>query len=118
MRPNRLFMAGNGTPGIVGTHGDYQWLSRVDCDISTLLRLRPDVVVGKYLAVTRIDGGTLHLTDQEKGDGWSTPDAAKVFQGPPEYRDDWKVAYSPRLTSIHGPPNETHDECCAGFDEW
>jgi hypothetical protein len=117
-----LFMAENDTPGIVGSHGDYQWLSMVDCDISTLLRLCPDVVLGKYLAVTRIDGGTLRLTNQEIRDGWWTADAAKVFQGtswgPPEYRDDWKVAYSPRLTSIHGLPDETHDETCAGFDEW
>jgi hypothetical protein len=27
------------------------------------------------------------------------------------------VAYSPRMGSIHGLPNETHDECCEGHDE-
>ena len=46
----------------------------------------------------------------------------RVFQGtswgPPKYRDDWKVAYSPRIASIHGLPNETHNECCTGYDEW
>jgi hypothetical protein len=117
-----LFTAENGTPGIVGSNGEYQWLTIVERDISDLVRLCPDVVVDKYLAVTRIDGGTLRLSDQEKSDGWWTTDAGKVFQGtswaPPEYRDDWKVAYSPRIASIHGLPNETHDECCAGYNEW
>jgi hypothetical protein len=64
-----FFMAQNGTPGIVGTQGEYQWLSMVDCDISTLLRLCPAAVLGKYLAITSIDSGTLHLTDREKADG-------------------------------------------------
>jgi hypothetical protein len=114
------FAAQHGTPGIVGSHGEYQWLSVAECDISTLLRLCPDVVLGKYLAVTRIDGYTLRLTDHEIRDGWWTADAAKVFQGtswgPPEYHDDWKVAYSPRLNSVHGLPDETRERCC--FNEW
>ena len=117
-----LFMAENGTPGIVGKHGEYQWVTMIECDISKLLRLCPDVVLGKYLAVTSIDGGTLRLTEQESTEGWWTADAAKVFRGTswssPEYREDWKVAYSPCVNSIHGLPNETHDECCAGYDEW
>lgn len=99
----------------VGKHGEYQWLTGLDCDISSLLRLCPEVVLGKYLAVTAIDSGPLRLAEQEGLEGWWTADAAKVFSGTswsaPEYRDDWKVAYSPRLTSIHGLPN-------AGFDEW
>ncbi len=73
------------------------------------------------LAVTRRDGSSLHLTDQELSDGWWTKEIAKVFQGtswgPPEYRDDWKVAYSPRVASIHGLPHETRERC-AGYDEW
>ena len=117
-----VFIAEHGTPGIVGSHGQYQWLTMVDRDITSLLSICPEVVVGKYLAVTRIDGGSLRLTHEEKSAGWWTAEDGKVFQGtswsPPEYRDDWKIAYSPRITSIHGLPNETHDECCAGFDEW
>jgi hypothetical protein len=46
-----LFSAERGTPGVVGSNGPYQWLSMVDCGISTLLRLCPDVVLGKYLAI-------------------------------------------------------------------
>jgi hypothetical protein len=78
--------------------------------------------LGKYIAVTGIDSGPLRLTEQEKSEGWWTTDAGRFFTGtswsPPEYRDDWRIAYSPRVSSIHGLPNETHDECCAGFDEW
>jgi hypothetical protein len=117
-----LFTAEHGTPGIVGAHGLYQWLTMFQRDISTLLRLCPDVVLNKYLAVTSIDGGTLQLTDEEKRDGWWTTAEARVFRGSSwgrrEDRDDWKVAFSPRLDSIHGLPNGTHNECCAGFDEW
>lgn len=117
-----LFRAEYGSPGIVGSHADYQWLTMVDRDITSLLSIRPEIVLGKYLAVTRIDSGPLRLTDQEKREGWWTAEAGKVFQGnswgPPEHRDDWKVAYSPQITSIHGLPNETHSECCAGYDEW
>jgi hypothetical protein len=117
-----LFIAEHRTPGIVGIHGEYQWLTMLECDISGLLRLCPEVVLDRYLAVTSIDSGTLKLTDQERRDGWWTADEARVFRGSSwghrEDRDDWKVAYSPRINSIHGLPNETHDECCAGFDEW
>jgi len=117
-----LFRAENGTPGIVGSHGEYQWLTMAESDISTFLGLCPDVELGKFLAVTSIDGTTLQLTDEEKRNGWSTAEDGKVFRGTawssPEYRDDWKVAYSPRLTSIHGLPNETHEECDYGYHEW
>jgi hypothetical protein len=116
-----LFTAEHGTPGIVGSHEEYQWLTTVDYDITGLLELCSDVVLSKYLAVTRRDGSSLQLTDEELTDGWWTTDVAKVFQGtswgPPEYRDDWKVAYSPRLTSSHGLPNETRERC-GGYDEW
>lgn len=116
-----LFGAEHSTPGIVGSHGEYQWVSSVDHDFSGFLDSCPDVVLSKYLAVTRIDGGTLRITDQEKRQGWWTAEEAKVFQGtswsPPEYRDDWKVAYRPRITSVHGLPRQTHEEYCAGYDE-
>jgi hypothetical protein len=117
-----LFTAENGTPAIVGVHGEYQWLTMLDYEISNLLRLCPDVVLNKYLAITSIDGRTLQLSDQEKSAGWWTTDEARVFRGSSwghrEDRDDWKVAYSPRMNSLHGLPDETHEECCVGFDEW
>jgi hypothetical protein len=117
-----LFMAENGTPGVVGAHDDYQWLTMLECNIADFLRLCPEVVLDKYLAVTSIDSGTLQLSEQEKKDGWRTSDEARVFRatswGHREDREDWKVAYSPRVGSVVGLPNETHEECCTGFDEW
>jgi hypothetical protein len=71
-------MAEHGTPGVVGSHAEYQWLSTEPGNITTLLRSCPDVVPGKYLAVTSIDSGTLRLTDQERADGWWTADAGKA----------------------------------------
>jgi hypothetical protein len=37
-----------GAPGIVGSHGQYQWLTSVDHDISALLRLCPGVLLDRY----------------------------------------------------------------------
>ncbi len=110
-----LFKAERGTPGIVGIHGVYQWLTMFGCEITNLLRLCPDVVLNKYLAVTSIDSGTLQLTDEEKRDGWWISEEARVFRGTSwgtrEDRDDWKVAYSPRIESIRGLPNEPVEDC-------
>lgn len=115
-----LFMAENGTPAIVGSHGAYQWLTTVDYDLAGFLDSCPNVVPGKYLAVVGFDGSTLQLTEQGIRDGWSTAEDGKVFRGtswgPPEYRDDWKVAYSPRLTSIHALPSQIQND--HGFHEW
>ena len=117
-----LFRAEHGTPGIVGASGDYHWLTSVDHKITDLLRLCPDVVLHRYLAVTSIDSGALHLTEEERHRGWWTAEEGRIFRGLPdgarEDRDDWRIAYSPCLDSIHGLPNETHEECCSGFDEW
>ena len=52
-----LFGAEHGTPGIIGSHGQYQWLTMVDRDITSVLSICPEVVLGKYLAVTSIDSG-------------------------------------------------------------
>lgn len=115
-----LFIAEHRTPGVVGSHEKYQWLSMHDADISDLLRLCPDVVLDRYLAVTSIDGATLNPSGDEMGQGWWTAESAKVFSATswsgPDYRGG-TVAYSPRITSIHGLPNETRDEC-SGFEEW
>lgn len=117
-----LFRAVNATPGIVGSYRQYQWLTMVDRNITSLLSICPEIILGKYLAVTSTDSGPLRLTEKDKVESWWIAEGGRVFQGTPwslpEFRDDWKVAYSPRIISIHGLPNETHDGCCAGYDEW
>jgi hypothetical protein len=114
-----LFKAEHGTPGIVGSHGNYQWLTTAHGDIHTLLRLCPDLVLAKYLAVTSLDSGARHLTEEEKGSGWFTADAGKIHREENDpIREERFIAYSPKIASIHGLPNEVHDECCDGYDEW
>ncbi len=109
-------MAENCHPAIIGSHGQYQWLTSVDHDISSLLQICPNVLLDKYLAVTSMDSAQLLLTDQEKSDGWWTAEAGRIYMGKPDgtREDRAKVAYSPRLVSVHGLPYE----CCAGYDEW
>ncbi len=112
---------GDDAAAVVGYHGGYHWLSGASQDISVVLRACPDVVIGKYLAVTSIDSGGLNLTADEKSRGWWTARDARVFTEislSGRRYSNAAVAYSPLLSSIHGLPNETHDECCAGFDEW
>jgi hypothetical protein len=117
-----LFQAENGTPGIVGIRGEYRWLTMNECDISRLLELCPDVVLDRYLAITSVDSGVLRLTEQEKSKGWWTADEARIFHRAPsgdrQGRADGKVAFSPRLISVGGLPNETHPGCCESFQEW
>jgi hypothetical protein len=80
---------------VTGSHGTYQWLAtRLQFD-SFLLRC-PEILAGKYVAVTSLDSGPLGLTEEEERNGW---------------RSRGGVAYSPQVRSVetlrHG-----------GFDEW
>lgn len=78
-----------------GTHGAFQWLS-TDTELEPFLRLCPDAVLGKCIAITSTDSGFLFLDEQLKSQGW-------------ESRQN--IAYSPRIQSIDLLP---HD----GYDEW
>ena len=78
----------------VGSQGLYEWL--VTDENFDLLQLCPQVVFGKYVAVTSIDSGPLVPTDKETAAGWQS-------RG--------KVAYSPKIQNAE----ELHLE---GYDEW
>ena len=78
----------------VGSQGSYEWLS-TDENFD-LLELCPDIVLGKYVAVTSMDSGQLIPTDKETAAGW---------QGRA------KIAYSPKIESAQDLPR-------AGWDEW
>ncbi len=77
-----------------GSHGQYEWL--VTDQQFDLLQISPDVVLGKYVAITSFDSGPLVLTDEEKAAGWES-------RG--------KVAYSPKVQNVASLPR-------AGYDEW
>lgn len=81
-----------------GSHGGYRWLT-TQHDFHILLERCPQVVIGKYLAVTSQDSGPLHLTDEEKVAGWQSRN---------------EIAYIPKVQS---PLAFRHGEC-GGFDEW
>ena len=78
----------------VGSQGSYEWL--VTDENFELLQLCPEIVLGKYVAVTSIDSGQLIPTDKETAAGWQSRA---------------KIAYSPKIENAQDLP---HD----GWDEW
>jgi hypothetical protein len=82
-----------------GSHGAYQWLTSGQHDLGTLIKLRPQALLSKYVAVTSFDSGPLSLSDDEVSKGWRTHNG---------------IAYSPK---IQVGENLAYGEC-GGFDEW
>lgn len=78
----------------VGSQGSYGWL--VTDDNFDLLQLCPEIVLGKYVAVTSIDSGQLIPTDKETATGWQSRA---------------KIAYSPKIETAQDLPH-------GGWDEW
>ncbi len=78
----------------VGSEGPYEWL--VTDQQFDLMQACPEIVRGKYVAITSIDSGPLVPTDKETAAGWQT-------RG--------KIAYSAKIESVEGLPR-------AGWDEW
>lgn len=78
----------------VGSQGSYELL--VTDESFDLLELCPEIVLGKYLAVTSIDSGQLIPTDQETAIGWQSRA---------------KIAYSPKIENAQDLPRK-------GWDEW
>jgi len=78
----------------VGSEGLYEWL--VTDEQFDLLQMCPEVVLGKYVAITSFDSGPLVPTDAEIAAGWQSRE---------------KIAYSPRVQNIESLPRD-------GWDEW
>lgn len=78
----------------VGSEGLYEWL--VTDQQFDLLQGCPEVVLGKYVAITSIDSSPLSPTEKEVGAGW---------------RSRGKIAYSPQVRSVEEIPSD-------GWDEW
>src|SRR5579864_4203176 len=77
----------------VGSQSSYEWL--VTDEDFDLLELCPEIVLGKYVAVTSIDSGELVPTDKEAAAGW------------------WsraRIAYSPKVENADDLPREEWDE--------
>jgi len=78
----------------LGSQGLYEWL--VTDQQFDLLQVCPEIVLGKYVAITSIDSGPLVLADKETVAGWQS-------RG--------RIAYSPKIRNVEGLPR-------AGWDEW
>ena len=78
----------------VGSQGVYEWLV-TDREFD-LLRICPDVVLGKYMAITSLDSGPLVPTKEEKAAGW---------------KNRSNIAYSSKIHDVASVPWD-------GYDEW
>jgi hypothetical protein len=78
----------------VGTQGPYEWL--VTDEQFDLLQICPEVVLGKYVAITSIDSGPLVPSEKQTAAGWQS-------RG--------KIAYSPKVKNPQDLPR-------ARWDEW
>lgn len=79
----------------VGSRNGYEWLV-CRANATDLLRLCPEVVLGRYVAVTSLDSGPVCLNDIDRAAGWE-------FAG--------GIAYSPKIQQVEMLPRDQ-------FDEW
>ena len=93
------------TPGtvITGTRGVYRWLTTTEDYMGTVVRSCPDVLVGRYLAVTSRDSGVPTLTEEQRAAGWSLRGG---------------IASSPRLDSVNELQFQRDTLDGPGYDEW
>lgn len=77
----------------IGKQGPYEWL--VTDQQFDLLQVCPDVVLGKYVAITSCDSGPLVSTDEEKAAGW---------------KNRGNIAYSPKVQNVGSLPRADYDE--------
>lgn len=77
----------------VGSQGVYEWL--VTDRQFDLLQICPNVVLGKYIAITSFDSGSIVPTEEERWAGW-------------ESRSN--IAYSPKIQDVERVPRAEYDE--------
>jgi hypothetical protein len=86
---------------MTGTHAGYHWLTSDRHTISDIVKLCPDAIIGRYLAVTSTDSGEPRWA--ERLAGWSCRGSG---------------GYSPRIESLDGIVYQRGGPDSAGFDEW
>jgi hypothetical protein len=78
-----------------GSRGDYFWLTSADKTLDDLLMSCPHVVLGKYVAVTSFDSGSLVPNEEEVSGGWTSRAG---------------IAYSAKVESVEKLPHDLYDE--------
>jgi len=79
-----------------GSNGTYEWLV-ADEDID-LPKICPEIVLGKYVAITSIDSGVYIPDEHERATGWDS-------RG--------NIAYSPKIVNTGDLPKSSE-----AYDEW
>jgi hypothetical protein len=94
-----------------GSTNGYQWLVSTDRHLD-VLECCPDVVLGKYVAITSFDSGPLRLTEGQKSAGWVShggiaysPKIQQVNMVPQAYFSESYVFDGPRNLGVLADPN-------------
>jgi hypothetical protein len=84
-------------PLFSGKYGDYYWMTWTErySFMGRLLTFHPEIVTGKYLAITALDSGPRRPNPDEIEQGWSFVD---------------EVAYSPAIKNIDEVPTHEWEE--------
>lgn len=91
-------MTAQAEPKWLGSEEGYEWLVAT-CSLGDLLRVCPEIAIGRFVAVTAFDSGRLVLTEEQKASGWDSR---------------FGIAYSPKVAD---PKVVPHDSCCC-YNEW
>jgi hypothetical protein len=78
-----------------GSRGDYSWLTTAEHELHDLITSCPQVVLGKYIAVTSFDSG------------WLVPNEDEILAG---WQSRGGIAYSPKVESVEKLPHDLYDE--------
>src|ERR1700690_4076509 len=94
----------SGAALLTGTHSEYFWIASGSADYSgTLVRLCPEIFIGRYMVVTAVDSGTPRLTERQKVAGWVEQNG---------------IVYSPALITVDDIFFQRDGHDAPGFDEW
>jgi len=78
-----------------GSRGGYFWLTTADYTLHDVITSCPQIVVGKYIAITSFDSGSLVPNEDEIVAGWQSRGG---------------IAYSPKVESVEKLPHDLYDE--------
>jgi hypothetical protein len=81
-----------------GLVGQFRWLESTDSDFLKILRLSPEVLIGKCVVISCFDSGPLRATEEEIAKGWQqqgdlviVPCVDSISDLPYDNYDEWYV---------------------------
>jgi hypothetical protein len=88
---------------MVGSHGPYQWLTSDQENMNEILRQCPEVVLGRYAAITTFDSGVFRPTESDTAAGWESRNG---------------IAYSRQIRTPADLPECAKSEPAELYQEW